>query len=210
MVALSIDTANGLRIGITQRHQPASEKTFARDALDAGWSDWVALRLPQASFMAIPNFANPDDAVTYLRRWAIDALFLSGGEDVGSSARRDAMEAALVEQARASMMPVVGVCRGMQLLHSLSGGALEMRPDHAGARHEIAIDGQTVIVNSWHRFVVTSAMPEWETLAAAADGSIEAMRHSSLPWLAMMWHPERSDGNPAAMDAWMAQVLSRR
>ena len=137
-------------------------------------------------------------------------LFLSGGEDVGSSARRDAIEAALIDEARASILPVVGICRGMQLLHSLSGGALELRSEHAGAPHAIVIDGQPVIVNSWHRLVITQTMPEWETLAVAADGSIEAMRHCTLPWLAMMWHPERSDGNPIAMAAWMAQVLGRR
>jgi putative glutamine amidotransferase len=46
-------------------------------------------------------------------------------------------------------------------------------------------------------------MPGWTALAHAPDGHVEAMQHMHLPWLGMMWHPERPQGDVDAMWCWI-------
>ena len=96
MAQLNAGGMNPPRIGITQRHLTAGDNSFARDALDAAWSDWFGEVLPGASFVAIPNFGDARASIRYLESWGINALVLSGGEDIGSSPRRDAVETTLL------------------------------------------------------------------------------------------------------------------
>jgi len=199
---------DGLRIGITQRRVPAGVHVLTRDALDAAWSGWFTDHLPAANFLAIPNFARPESALRYVQDWGVNALVLSGGEDIGSSPVRDAVEADLLNHAREHRLPVLGVCRGTQMLQTHAGGALALRPGHVGTPHRVTCGEQVVTVNSWHRFVITSLQRGWHSLAVSEDGSIEAMRHCSLPWLGLMWHPERDQGNPTPMWQWIAAMLS--
>lgn len=63
-------------------------------------------------------------------------------------------------------------------------------------------------MNSWHRNAIREVAAAWDVLATAADGSIEAMRHQQLPWLGLMWHPEREHGGGALTEEWLRTVLS--
>lgn len=193
-----------LRIGITQRRIPASAHHPARDALDAAWSDWFCERWPRCRFLAVPNFADPSRAVRHVQEWGIDLLLFSGGEDVGTSPLRDAVEHALLAYARSAHLPVVGVCRGMQLLHVAAGGRLVRQPGHVAALHTVRCGvHEPVPLNSWHHWVPSGLMPGWTALAHAPDGNVEAMQHMHLPWLGMMWHPERPQGDVDAMWCWI-------
>lgn len=193
-----------LRIGITQRCIPASAHHSARDALDAAWSDWFSERWPRCRFLAVPNFADPSRAVRHVQEWGIDLLLFSGGEDVGTSPLRDAVEHALLVYARSVRLPVIGVCRGMQLLHVAAGGRLVRQPGHVAALHPVRCGvPASVLLNSWHHWVPSGLMPHWKALAHAPDGSLEAMQHLHLPWLGMMWHPERPHGDLDAMWSWI-------
>jgi len=71
---------------------------------------------------------------------------------------------------------------------------------HVASRHALAVSVDTVPglddgmeVNSFHGWgVPEDGLGEaLEVLARAPDGSIEALRHETLPWLGIMWHPER-------------------
>ncbi len=199
---------NALCIGVTQRHLPASNHQFARDALDTDWYDWFASHWPRCRFIAIPNFTDPSRAVHYAQEWDIDLLILSGGEDVASSPVRDAVEHALLVHARSVGWPVIGVCRGMQFLHLADGGTLVRQPGHVGMLHTILCGSETITLNSWHHWAVADLMPQWQALAKAEDGSVEAMKHLHLPWLGLMWHPERPQGDLGAMWSWIEDNIA--
>ncbi len=198
-----------LRLGITQRRIAEAPKAWARDALDAHWGDWLASCWPRSRFLAIPNFSDPVLAVRHVVEWDINLLVLGGGEDLGVSPERDAVERALLNHARARSMPVIGVCRGMQMLHAADGGELVQCTGHVGSPHPLqGMVPAGTCVNSWHHRCIEHPGPQWQVLAHAPGGSVEAMRHGQLPWLGLMWHPERLGGSFPAMWEWINDIIA--
>ena len=191
-----------LKIAITQRQIDATADCCARDALDTDWSKWLEQYWPFAQFVA----------VRYVVDWDVDLLILSGGSDVGASPARDAVEQALLDHARLVSQPIIGVCRGMQFLHVADGGKLHRISEHVGCSHAVQSLTQDDVetVNSWHQWGITELTPHWKALACAADGSVEAMQHTALPGLGLMWHPERSGGDLPQMWDWINNNIERR
>ena len=76
-------------------------------------------------------------------------------------------------------------------------GSLEPSEGHVSTRHYITGEfcPQGREVNSYHNFLISKETlgQSLEILAIAEDGCVEAFRHISLPWLAIMWHPEREN-----------------
>ena len=197
----------GLRIGITQRRLPATATSFTRDALDADWSTWFRTHWPGVAYVPVPNFEQPEEALAYVAVWGLNGFVFSGGEDPGSSPARDAVEAALLDHAVRHRLPLLGICRGMQVLHRYSGGALAEQPGHLGMMHGVQANGGLVQVNSWHRLTITELALGWRALAVAEDGTIEAMQHLNLPLLGLMWHPERVRGERDPSCAWIDSLF---
>lgn len=195
------------RIGITLRRLPASGQSAARDALDSDWLDWFADELAECQPVLLPNFSRPEQLSTYVRELAINALVLSGGDDIGSSTPRDRNELQLLQLAASQGWPVLGVCRGMQLLHVQDGGSLVAGSDRPGQPHRIQFAGGCCMVNSWHRWCIRNPGADWQALARADDGHVEAMQHVRLPWLGLMWHPEREHGARALCRRWWLPLL---
>jgi N5-(cytidine 5'-diphosphoramidyl)-L-glutamine hydrolase len=183
------------RVGVTMRevHNPGTGEL--RDALAAAWNDFLAWALPEAVWMPLPNAGQ--GAVRTLETFSLNALILSGGDDLGASERRDATERALLEACRVQGLPVFGVCRGAQLMWDTLGGALVPVEGHVAQRHALTradgTAGTGAEVNSYHRWGLPgSAIPERiAPLAFAPDGSVEAFVHPARHWTAVMWHPER-------------------
>jgi GMP synthase-like glutamine amidotransferase len=200
-----------MRIGITQRRIRCAVTGDARDSLDDAWAPWLARALPgvqsRATISRIANDGGYDGADDWLERSPIDALILSGGEDVGSSGLRDAAEHAALDHATRRRIPVIGVCRGMQFLQLRTGGSLVAVGGHVGTLHDVMSgDGVRVAVNSWHRWGIDAAPAEWVPLARADDGTIEAYAHRTQPWLGVMSHPEREGGQAAS--GWVEGLLA--
>jgi putative glutamine amidotransferase len=160
-----------------------------------------------------------------------DGLVLSGGEDVDParygqtpvvplddvSAERDAMEWQALELAYARSLPVLAICRGVQVLNVFRGGTLWQdlpsqqpgaaahqqtapwgSPAHeievrAGSRLHAALGGATrVAVNSYHHQAIRDLAADLEVTAATGDGVIEAVEAVGARWvLGVQWHPER-------------------
>ncbi|CAM3688127.1 gamma-glutamyl-gamma-aminobutyrate hydrolase family protein [Bordetella bronchialis] len=178
-----------IRIGVTMRVTQAEGYSEPRDALAQAWGRFLNHALPDAAWLPVPNLGEAD-AVEYCQRWGINRLILTGGEDVGKSPLRDATEGALIRWAEVARIPVLGVCRGMQLMCLRAGIDLKNVACHVATRH--AISGEvTGEVNSFHTLAPVQCPPGFDVLATAADGELEAVRHATLKWEGWMWHPER-------------------
>ncbi len=203
------------RLGITTRVALAHYGE-ARDCLAQDWGAFLAHALPECAWMPLPNLG--EGIVEFAERWQLDGVILSGGNDIGTSAVRDATESKLVELARERRWPLFGVCRGLQFLQHLHGGQLaELEGGgHAGTRHALVRCGGDTLplpsgtVNSFHDQAVltgTLAAP-LVPLAESEDGVVEACRHPKLPWAATMWHPEREE-TPVLQDVALVRALFR-
>jgi putative glutamine amidotransferase len=136
-----------------------------------------------------------------------DGLVLTGGSDIGGDAPdRDALELRLAGEALARDLPVLGICRGLQVLNVALGGTLfQDIPGHragSGAlEHEVRIVsgsrlerivGQTVYrVNSRHHQAVDRLGAGLEVTASAPDGIVEGLELPGCRFVvAVQWLPE--------------------
>lgn len=159
-----------------------------------------------------------------------DGLMLTGGFDIDPSLYgedphpkigeinplRDITEMILTKQALERDMPILGICRGMQILNVAAGGSLyqdlesqrdddtllhfqkltEEYPSHAinvapGSWLHGITGQQKVRINSYHHQAVKDVAPGFRVTATAPDGVIEAMSHESREFChAVQWHPE--------------------
>jgi putative glutamine amidotransferase len=157
----------------------------------------------------------------------VSGVVLTGGEDVDparyraaphpklgdTDAARDAVELALIAGARQRRLPVLAICRGIQILNVALGGTLYQdlaseRPgvvDHADprSRHGLVVQPDTLLhrtidtvatrVNSRHHQAIRELAPPLRATAWAEDGVIEGAEPADPggPWtLAVQWHPE--------------------
>ena len=171
----------------------------------------------------LPPTVTPGAAEAAVSR--LDGLVISGGADVdpgrygaephprtaGWRPDRDAWETALLDAAAAVDLPVLGVCRGMQVMAVHAGGSLDQHtPDlvghdehspggdvfgevrvttEAGTR-VASLVGDSLSVNCHHHQSVASH-PGFAASAHAADGTLEAMEEAGDRFcVAVQWHPE--------------------
>jgi N5-(cytidine 5'-diphosphoramidyl)-L-glutamine hydrolase len=187
------------RVGITQRQVDLPDRDERRDALD--------VRLPgllwDLGLCPVPLANSIDDVPGYLAALGIDALLLSGGDDPGVTPQRDRFEDACLDVAEGARMPVLGICRGMQRMALRAGAQLVAVEGHRATRHAVTgpFSAGRADVNSFHAWAVPATVTDhgYRSTATAPDGTVEAMVHEQLPWVAIMWHPER-DAPTAAAD----------
>jgi putative glutamine amidotransferase len=122
---------------------------------------------------------------------------LSGGDDIGVYPRRDNTEIIALKYALNNNIPIIAICRGLQLVHTYFEGTLERGNTdfielHRAQKHQMLIDGVEREVNSYHTnyLIEKTVAEEFEVYARTKnDNSIEGFRNKQI--LAMMWHPER-------------------
>jgi len=177
-----------------------------------------------------------------------DGLILSGGGDIYSQffgeelhpavesfdLERDRYEISLVKQAAERQMPILGICRGCQLINVAFGGNLiqdipsqvpestvnhnqeEAReiPTHSvnvnpeSRLYQIAKSEQ-IKVNSFHHQAVNVVAPGFEAVASAEDGVIEAIESTEGKFImGVQWHPENGavDNDPVMLETFQAVV----
>jgi gamma-glutamyl-gamma-aminobutyrate hydrolase PuuD len=179
-------------VAITQRVSVIPEYGERRDSLDQAWPRFLAAcgLLP----LVLPNVT--DVAVAICDASDIAGLVLTGGNDLaalgGDAPERDATENALLDAVELRGLPVLGVCRGMQLIQQRCAIPLRRVAGHVTKCQMIRIDGEPAEVNSFHRFAALESHPPLEVWALAADGVVKAIRHSASPITGIMWHPERN------------------
>ncbi len=178
----------------------------------------------------------------------IDALLLTGGEDVDPSwygaspspalgdvdGERDLFELALFATARQRGLPILGICRGIQLINVALGGTLwqdlpgerpsKVEHDRRDARsartHDVSLEagsraatvlGRTALsVNSFHHQGIRDLAAPLRATGWAGDGLIEAVEGAAgEPWLlAVQWHPEEMFEDVAAPERGLFRALA--
>jgi putative glutamine amidotransferase len=198
------------RVGITMRLE--------------GYSQWVLSRGGTYSLLE-PGGKLPFDRLS--------GLLLTGGEDVDPSlygevdrkcARvnpaRDRFELEVLHRAIQVHLPVLAICRGMQLLVVACGGTLyqdlaekassksdsrsvcHRSPDHHDTVHWVELEPSTimnrsvsrnsVVVNSHHHQGIRERAAGFSASARSRDGLVEAIEAVETPFkLGVQWHPER-------------------
>jgi len=167
-----------------------------------------------------------DDALAVLPR--LDALVLTGGSDVdpvhfgqeahptvyGIDPDRDRSDLAFVHAALSAELPMLAICRGMQVVNVALGGTLHQhvpdevdgsvihRADPPGAvPHDVTVEASSQLAEvmgahavsgmSWHHQAVDDLGKGLRSVAVAPDGIIEAVALDGHPWcLIVQWHPE--------------------
>ncbi len=178
-------------VAMSQRVDVVAARGERRDALDQRWAAF----LDTCGYVAAPI---PNLAATVAG--LLDALdpigiVLTGGNDLavvgGDAPERDETERAMLNWAAARNVPVIGACRGMQMILSVYGAQITQMSGHVGVRHRLSWQGQQIDVNSFHGWGTNTVPPDFDATARSEDGCIEAARHVSKPVSGIMWHPER-------------------
>jgi putative glutamine amidotransferase len=178
-------------IAVTQRVVTNSKTKERRDALEQAWYGFLERcdLLP----LIIPNHLSM--AKTLIRRNALCGVLLTGGNHMaaygGDAPERDEVEAYLLSRAKATNQPLLGVCRGMQMIMHDAGVQLEPVQGHVSAQQVIEIDGGRHTVNSYHTLGATHTTAELCVWAQSEDGVVKAIHAKEKPITGIMWHPER-------------------
>jgi putative glutamine amidotransferase len=196
--------------------------------------------------VAIPFVAEAADVVDRL-----DGLIVTGGQDVHPArwggvaevdpaadprwdhdvhdAERDSYEAALISAAVDADVPLLGVCRGHQLLNVLFGGTLvehlEDGPIVHAAPYAAPSDGDPAhlvefvegtwahqvygprrVVNSWHHQAIDRLGRGLHVTGRTPDGVVESIALADRPVVGVQWHPEWSATQPDPAFAWLVSA----
>ncbi len=204
-------------IAVSMRIVASATYHEQRDAIS---HDWVSfLEHMSVTPVFVPNTLR--DPSGYLDRVGARGLILTGGDDLGklpgepytlsSPSERDQTERTLLSHAISQDLPVLGVCRGLQVINVYFGGALDRDLDslgrHVNTTHPVDIvskpsanaqDIGEVVTNSYHSqgVVLTGLAPELEAFALSPGNVVEGLYHPERDIVAIQWHPERP--NPAA------------
>jgi putative glutamine amidotransferase len=183
----------------------------------------------------------------------VDAVVLSGGSDIEPShygaerhpmvmdtcPERDEFELALAKSALTRRMPMLGICRGLQVLNVVLGGTLHQHlPElpgvlvhsaewRTGSRdrsrkwrplfHDVEVSdprladlsGRIVETNTYHHQAADRIGDGLIVAARSADGVVEALASDDVPVLGVQWHPEMHQPGEAAGEAPFQWLVNR-
>lgn len=192
------------RIGLTQRVEIVTSHGERRDCLDQRWAKFIS----RLGFCPVPLANETHRPRDYVEALSLDGAVLTGGNDLEPVAKvdervpeRDRFERFLIEYCRTRSVPVIGVCRGAQMLNAYFGGSIVAVAGHVRSRHKLehapaaAALPLATDVNSYHAFGITEGTlaTALKPLARTMDGSIEAFTDESGSCVGILWHPEREE-----------------
>jgi len=195
------------RIGITQRVMKHPKYNETIESLDMNWIEL----LTKLGFMPIPlPLVSPELVEEQWEMLNLEGIILSGGNTLKDyaddqdlkeniSPERDAYELALLKIAISTSTPILGICRGLQIINVYYGGKLIKIRGLSGTRHALVSEIEDNLlyppteVNSFHDCFVSPQELGKDLFPLAYDekGYIEAFSHKKNNILAVMWHPER-------------------
>ena len=200
-------------IGITCSKTAEGKIAMSQNYLNSVWEAGAV-----GVFLAYTQ--DPEKLAEYAR--VFDGFLFGGGDDMDPArygevkmfesveidADRDAFELALYEQIKPTGKPILGICRGLQLLNVAEGGTLYQhidghRQNTPGTNTEQKTlvyrdsmlyrmtESTEIYVNTFHHQNVKALAPTLTADAESEDGYIEAAHMENHPfYLAVQWHPE--------------------
>lgn len=178
---------------VSQRVDYIEKRKETRDNLDQNLVN--LLNLAGFRAVAVPNVnENQKEFLRYLvSKLKPNGIVLSGGNNIGDFVERDNLEYELISASLNNQIPLIGICRGMQVINTYFGGSLKSIKNHVNVRHIVSNINISFEVNSYHDFAIDSQPKVMETFLTAEDGTIEAFKHVNNLIMGVMWHPERED-----------------
>lgn len=134
-----------------------------------------------------------------------NGVILPGGNDlykkkkININFERDNFENKLVNTCINHKIPIIGVCKGFQLITNYFNGKIVKCNRHVRTYHDLKINLKSKFikfkklnVNSFHNYGIESINYNFEIISKSKDGLIEIAEHKNKKILCMMFHPERS------------------
>lgn len=198
------------RIGISANRkdgQTCLAETYIQSVIQAGGAPVV---IPATTDLRVLTAVVQD----------LDGILMSGGGDINPlfvgeeplpalqdvDTLRDRYDLLLIRLASNRQIPLMGICRGHQMLNATFGGTLyqdiysqadtdvikhSQKMAREEASHTVHLeDGCVIAVNSFHHQAVKDVAPEFVQTAVAPDGINEGMRHPEKSVFSVQWHPE--------------------
>ena len=193
---------------ITLRNDYLNDRKERRDSID------VELYSFLKKFNFIP-FLIPNDYEfikninLFIQTKDIGCILFSGGNDLEKNRnigglntyhKRDEIELYLIKYCLKNKIPLIGICRGFQMIADFLGADIEKVEGHVNTIHEVTLENiKNINVNSFHSFGLKNKnLPDnIEPLGYCKfDGTLECFR-TEIPFrsLNFMWHPERDYGS---------------
>ncbi|MEQ8197566.1 MAG: gamma-glutamyl-gamma-aminobutyrate hydrolase family protein [Clostridiaceae bacterium] len=198
---------------------PGYEKVYIND-------DYVqAVHMAGGAPVILPLVSDVNTVIRQLEM--LDGIVISGGYDVNPliygeeptekqesiCPERDNYDLKIIQMALKLNKPILGICRGLQIINVALGGNLyqdlsqnddcyikhrqKFKPDVGGHTVEVVKDtrihkilGDSILVNSIHHQAIKELAPGFMVAAKAKDGTIEAIEKEDGFVMAVQWHPE--------------------
>lgn len=192
------------KILITQRLFEHSEYVEQREMLDVKWGSLFN----ELNFLPIV-LPIEFDFENYFKEFSIDGLLLTGGNDLNStnkndilSFKRDLFEKKLIDYAITNNIPILGICRGLQVIAEYFGSTMKTVSGQVAIQHRLNINKESKYskelsylskVNSFHNYAIDHLGEELIVSATNESGIIKAIEHTHYNIFAQMWHSEREN-----------------
>ncbi len=179
------------KILVSLRVTEAQTYKERRDALDQRWFDFLLAcnLLP----VLLPNHLPTVQAIVAENDFS--GILLTGGNSLakygGDAPERDEIESYLTHFAVTHAIPLLGVCRGMQVIQDYFDEELFPISGHVQKEQTIMIYDCPMTVNSYHNQGTTQMTEIFNVWAKAEDNIVKAISHKEYPLTGIMWHPER-------------------
>jgi len=171
---------------------------------------WVAGGEP-LSFLAV------EDSDWAERLEGIDGVLMPGGADIdprnygqeptsdelyGIDPQQDAVDISLIRHVLAGGIPMLAICRGMQITNVALGGTLVQHMNQPHLHHvapvtvdshstELGLTNSTLEASCYHHQAIDMVADKLTVIARAAEGHVEAVKIESSSWaFGVQWHPE--------------------